>query len=112
MDQKNLDIYGSEPIPWSRALKALESAATKPEEAGARRRTGWPRFAPTSGRTSLGWAHCGSTAGSISRVAPGTFKSRNLAENPNCVVSVALSGPDLVVEGTARLKGKRSFDKF
>ena len=25
MDQKNLDIYGSEPIPWSRALAYLEA---------------------------------------------------------------------------------------
>ena len=33
----------------------------------------------------------------------GTRKSRNLAENPNCVISVALSGLDLVVEGTAHL---------
>src|SRR5438128_1998462 len=34
MDQKNLDIYGSAPIPWSRALTALEAPATKPGEAG------------------------------------------------------------------------------
>jgi hypothetical protein len=27
MDQKNLaDLYGLDPIPWSRALEALESA--------------------------------------------------------------------------------------
>jgi len=32
---------------------------------------------------------------------PGTRKSRNLAENPNCVISVGLPGIDLVVEGTA-----------
>ena len=32
---------------------------------------------------------------------PGTRKSRNLAENPNCVVSVALGDLDLVVEGLA-----------
>jgi len=30
-----------------------------------------------------------------------TRKSRNLAANPNCVISVSLSGLDLVVEGTA-----------
>src|SRR2546427_6721634 len=34
---------------------------------------------------------------------PGTRKSRNLAKNPNCVISVILSGLDLVVEGTARV---------
>src|SRR5207248_1979177 len=32
-----------------------------------------------------------------------TRKSRNLAKNPSCVISVILSGLDLVVEGTARL---------
>ena len=26
MEQKNLDMYGNEPIPWSRALVVLESA--------------------------------------------------------------------------------------
>lgn len=29
MDQKNLDIYGREPIPWSRALEGLEAATPK-----------------------------------------------------------------------------------
>jgi hypothetical protein len=31
----------------------------------------------------------------------GTRKSRNLADNPTCAVSVSLPGLDLVVEGTA-----------
>jgi hypothetical protein len=31
----------------------------------------------------------------------GTRKSRNLAENPDCVISMSLPGFDLVVEGTA-----------
>jgi pyridoxine/pyridoxamine 5'-phosphate oxidase len=34
-------------------------------------------------------------------IGPKTRKSRNLAQNPNCVVSVALGDLDLVVEGTA-----------
>jgi hypothetical protein len=29
MDQTNLDIYGEEPIPWSRALDQLEADAAK-----------------------------------------------------------------------------------
>jgi hypothetical protein len=32
---------------------------------------------------------------------PGTRKSRNLAGNPNCAVSVSLPGLDLVIEGSA-----------
>ncbi len=31
----------------------------------------------------------------------GTRKSRNLALNPNCTISLSLTGIDLVVEGTA-----------
>jgi hypothetical protein len=31
----------------------------------------------------------------------GTRKSRNLAQNANCVVSMSLLGIDLVIEGTA-----------
>jgi hypothetical protein len=34
MEQKNLDIYGNKPIPWSRALAALEAPSTKPHIAG------------------------------------------------------------------------------
>jgi len=33
MQEQNLDIYGHEPIPWSRALKQLEEQA---REEGAR----------------------------------------------------------------------------
>jgi hypothetical protein len=32
---------------------------------------------------------------------PGTRKSRNLAENPSCVISLTLKDIDLVVDGTA-----------
>jgi hypothetical protein len=30
MDQKNLDIYGNEPIPWSRPLAELEKLVANP----------------------------------------------------------------------------------
>jgi hypothetical protein len=33
---------------------------------------------------------------------PGTQKRKNLAQNPNCVIVVALKGFDLIVEGEAR----------
>jgi hypothetical protein len=32
MNERNLDIYGHEPIPWSRALKQLEAPPS--EEGG------------------------------------------------------------------------------
>ena len=101
MEQKNLDIYGSKPIPWSRALQALGAPATKPGEAPT---TYWlatvrPDQRPHVAGVGALWVddRFYFTSGA------GTRKSRNLAENPNCVISVSLSGLDLVVEGTARL---------
>src|SRR5213592_1606998 len=104
MDQKNLDIYGSEPIPWSRALKELEAASRKPSGEAAAHKTWWlatvrPDERPHVAGVGALWAdgRLYFTSGA------GTRKSRNLAVNPNCVISVALSGLDLVVEGTAHL---------
>lgn len=99
MDEQNLDVYGHEPIPWSRALKQLEAQA---REEG-RGRTCWLATAGSDGRPHL--AAVGAlwvddqfyfTSG------PRTRKSQNLATNPNCAVSVSLDDIDVVVEGTAR----------
>jgi pyridoxine/pyridoxamine 5'-phosphate oxidase len=96
MDQTNLaDLYKLEPIPWSRALAQLEAADPKTQThfLATTRPDGRPHVAAVGalwvdGRFSF-------TSGA------GTRKSRNLAENPNCVISVLLTGIDLVVEGTA-----------
>ena len=96
METKNLaDLYGLEPIPWSRALAALESfsgpehrsflATTRPD--------GRPHLA---GVGAL-WDH-----GKVYVVSgQGTRKSRNLAANPACAVSMSLKDIDLVIEGRA-----------
>ena len=96
MDQKNLDIYGNSPIPWSRPHDQLQGfmadhgkstwlSTTRPDGRPHTAGVGavWldDRFYFTSG--------------------PRTRKSRNLAENPNCVISLSLEDIDLVVEGTA-----------
>ena len=90
---KNLDIYGSAPIPWSRPLKQLEAgtaasywlATTKPE--------GRPHVAAVGALWIDGKIYFTSS--------PKARKGRNLAANPNCVLSVTLKGLDLVVEGSA-----------
>jgi hypothetical protein len=104
MEEKNLDIYGSKPIPWSRALKALEADRAKPVGEPGTPTTYWlatvrPDERPHIAGVGALWVDDSFyfTSGA------GTRKSRNLAENPNCVISVALNGLDLVVEGTARL---------
>jgi pyridoxamine 5'-phosphate oxidase-like protein len=90
---KNLDIYGAAPIPWSRALKQLEAgtggtywlATTKPD--------GRPHVAGIGALWIDGKIYFTSSTR--------TRKGRNLAANPGCVLSVSLTGMDLVVEGTA-----------
>ena len=96
MEQKNLDIYGNEAIPWSRPQKHLKGFQAD------RGKTTWLSTTRPDGRPH--------TAG-VGAVwlddrfyftsGPGTRKSRNLAKNPTCVISVALPDIDLVIEGTA-----------
>ena len=99
MDVQNLDIYGHEPISWSRALRQLATQAGA--EGGGR--TCWLATAALDGSPHL--AAVGAlwvddqfyfTSG------PRTRKSRNLAANAKCAVSVSLDDIDVVVEGTAR----------
>ena len=97
METKNLaDLYDLEPIPWSRALEALEStdpgrdtrcflATTRPD--------GRPHIAGVGAVWDDGKVYFVSGAG--------TRKSRNLADNPNCSISMALASFDLVFEGQA-----------
>jgi pyridoxine/pyridoxamine 5'-phosphate oxidase len=93
MKQKNLDIYGAEPIPWSRALDQLEAGSAKTCWLATVRPDGRPHVAGVGALWIDGRFYF--TSGD------GTRKSRNLAENPNCVISAALPNLDLVVEGTA-----------
>jgi hypothetical protein len=96
MEQKNLDIYGHPPIPWSRAEKQL-NAPLGPEGR---------HFLATvrpDGRPHLAGIGAVWVAGRFYFVSgAGTRKSRNIAERPDCVISVNLPDLDLVVEGVAR----------
>jgi pyridoxine/pyridoxamine 5'-phosphate oxidase len=90
---KNLDIYGAKPLPWSRALKELES-----NTAG----TYWLATTNPDGRphvVAIGalWVDGKVYFTSNTR----TRKGRNLAAKPDCVLSISLAGIDVVVEGTA-----------
>jgi hypothetical protein len=92
MKQRNLDIYGAEPIPWSRALEALEN------DAG----TYWLATVRPDGRPHVAGVGALWVDDRYYFVSgAGTRKSRNLAANPNCVISASLPGLDLIIEGTA-----------
>lgn len=49
MEEKNLDIYGDPPSPWSRALEALEAPPDKQAP-----RTTWLSTVDPDGRAHLG----------------------------------------------------------
>jgi hypothetical protein len=104
MQTSRIDIYDLDAIPWSRPLGELEAAMAEthtPEEA-PEGLTHWLATTCPDGRphvTAVGamWldGRYYFTSGD------GTRKSRNLAEDDRCVVSVSLPSIDLVVEGMA-----------
>ena len=90
--RKNLDIYGAKPIPWSRALKQLESGSG----------VYWLATTRSDGRPHIAGTGALWVDGKIYFVSGAhTRKSRNLAANPSCAFSVSLTGIDLVLEGRA-----------
>jgi hypothetical protein len=95
-DTTNLDGYGSPALPWSRALAVLDAGPEGPETPfflGTVR----PDGRPHSAGIGAVWHD-----GDIYLVSgPQTRKSRNLAANPNCTISVRYPGIDLVLEGEA-----------
>jgi Pyridoxamine 5'-phosphate oxidase len=95
METKNLDIYGHAPLEWDRARDALAAGngAMVTYFLGTVRPDGTPHAAGVGAvwaEDSL-WIVSG----------PETRKSRNLAANPACTISVSLPGIDLVLEGRA-----------
>jgi hypothetical protein len=96
MDQKNLaDLYGLPPIPWEKVTAQLEGQ--QPPDVRCFLATTHPDGRPHLAGVGALWDE-----GKVYIVSgPGTRKSRNLAENPDCAVSMAFPTMDLVFEGTA-----------
>src|SRR5262245_57518167 len=97
MQQTNLDIYGAEPIPWSRARDQLDHLQDDSTNRPIWLATVRPDGRPHTAAVGALWLD----AKFYFVSGAGTRKSRNLAENPNCVLSVSLPDLDLVVEGSA-----------
>jgi hypothetical protein len=92
----DLDIYDSGPLPWSRVHERLPADLPKAETAvflGTVRPDGRPHAAGVGALWHDGDLYF--TSG------PATRKSRNLAANPACTLSIRLTGVDLVLEGEA-----------
>jgi hypothetical protein len=104
----NLDRYGGPVLAWSRAHELL-AAGPKGPLVGFFLGTVRPDGRPHSAGIGAVW-HEGDlyfTSG------PGTRKSRNLASNPACTISVKLPGLDLTLEGTAgRVTGPVTLERL
>lgn len=93
---QNLDRYGNDALPWSRPRDVLINdtpVADLTFFVGTVRPDGRPHAA------GVGALWLDDTLYFTS--GPGTRKSRNLAANPGCTISVRLRGIDLVLEGVA-----------
>lgn len=93
---RNLDQYGSAELPWSRARDLLAGDTT-----GADLTFFLTTVRPDGRPHSAGVGAVWVDDALYFKSGPGTLKSRNLAENPACAVSVRLPGIDLVFEGEA-----------
>jgi len=102
IEATRIDTYDLDPMPWSRPRDQLE-AGSRPEGSGRDGdRTFWIATVRPDGRphaTAFGGIWADDRVYLVS--GPGTRKSRNLALNPACVVTVSLDDIDLVIEGLA-----------
>jgi Pyridoxamine 5'-phosphate oxidase len=92
----NLDRYGNQALLWSRARAALMGSSASPDVTfflGTIGPDGKPHAAGVGGLWHDGDLFFPS--------GPKMRKSRDLAANPTCTMSVRLGGIDLVLEGSA-----------
>jgi hypothetical protein len=100
---KNLDGYGTPPIAWEKVRDVLATQLTQaPDTGGPNRHTLWLTTINPDGlphATPVGVIQLDGVWYFTS--GPKTRKSRNIATDPRCVVSVSTHPFDLVLEGTA-----------
>src|SRR5215207_3826729 len=92
----NLDRYGNTALPWSRPHDLLATSSARLDITfflGTIRPDGRPHAAGVGALWHDGHFYIVS--------GPETRKSRNLAANPACTISVRLEGIDLIFEGEA-----------
>ena len=95
VDERNLDGSGAPPIPWARAHERFE------EDAGISP-THWLATVRPDGKPHVMPVWTVWMDGAFYFVAGATTRQRkNLAQHASCVITVASSGLDLVVEGEA-----------
>lgn len=100
---RNLDGYGAPQIEWQRVRDVLDRKLTQaPETGGPNRHTSWLTTINEDGSghvRPLGIVRVNGVHYFSSGL--GTRKSRNLARDTRCVLSIATHPFDIVLEGTA-----------
>ncbi|MCT7656982.1 pyridoxamine 5'-phosphate oxidase family protein [Mycobacterium deserti] len=100
----NLDGYGAPPIAWQRVRETLAAASTQiPGSGGPARHTPWLTSTNLDGTAHVRPVGIVSIDGVwYFNSGPGSRKSRNIAADPRCVLSIATHDFDLVLEGSAQ----------
>jgi hypothetical protein len=103
ISERNLDGYGAPQIEWARVQDVLDGEITQaPGTGGPGRHTSWLTTINPDGSPHVMPLGVISVNGNrYFTSGPGTRKSRNIARDPRCVISIATHPFDLVVEGTA-----------
>jgi hypothetical protein len=101
--KRNLDGYGAPPVEWARVKAVLDGQLTQaPGTGGPQRHTVWlTTINPDGGPHVTAVGVVLDNGGWYFTSGPATRKSRNLARDPRCVLSVATEPFDLVIEGVA-----------
>ncbi|HET9879395.1 MAG TPA: pyridoxamine 5'-phosphate oxidase family protein [Candidatus Limnocylindria bacterium] len=101
-ETKNLDGYGNPPLDWQRLIDALNAIRDLPVSDSASHY--WIGTTRSDGRPHIMGVGIVWHDGRFYLVSgPRTQKSRNLARDPHCTVSVAAPGLDIVAEGEAKV---------
>ncbi|HEV2249575.1 MAG TPA: pyridoxamine 5'-phosphate oxidase family protein [Candidatus Limnocylindria bacterium] len=109
MKTKNLDIYGNAALPWSRARDLLDAMVTEGGQLSWFLSTVRPDGKPHATAVGVFW-----DGGKFwFTTGPKTRKGRDIAANPNVVLSAGLKGLDLIVEGRAvRVMDAAALERF
>lgn len=100
---RNLDGYGAPLIPWEKVQARLDAGVSQaPGTGGPNRHTSWLATIEPDGRPHVMPVGALWIDGAYFFTSgPGTRKSRNLAADPRCSITVAIDPFDVVVEGVA-----------
>lgn len=101
--EQNLDGYGAQLIPWTKIRERLEHGFTQvPGSGGPDRHTYWLATVYPDGRPHVMPLGVDWMDGALYfSTGANTRKAKNLAHNPQCVITVATHDFDIVVEGRA-----------